>query len=286
MVRTIKRTFALATILLMLLLLMLPVTAAWGATSYQHMFVQSGMLSNSEATYIDSYLTELSEELQFDIIGVLMNKGYGADDLRDFADDFYDENGFGYGHGSDGCIFVVDMGSRQMTLVSTGYGIQAITDYGEELIYDNVTDSLVNGDYVTTYTEKYADKVMELVVKARQGAPVDVNNEPKDMPSAETAAGMGGVAVAAGAGVGLASSQSQKNKLKSVKKKYQANSYERRGSLVLSRRQDRFLYSTVAVSHRPRQNNNGGGKRLGGGGTTIHMGSSGIPHGGGHGRGF
>ena len=172
--------------------------------------------------------------------------------------------------------------------MTTGYGIQAITDYGEELVYDNVTDSLVDGDFVTAFTEKYADKVLELVVKARQGDPVDIDNdgEEQGMPSAETAAGMGGVAVAAGAGVGLASSQSKKSKLKSVKKKYQANSYERRGSLVLTRKQDRFLYSNVAVTHRPKQNNNGGGKHHGGGGTTIHMGSSGVPHGGGHGRGF
>ena len=286
MVRTMKRTLALATVILMLMLLMLPLATAWGAS--QNMYVESGMLNESDAKYIDSYLTSLSEELEFDIIGVLMQQGYNAEDLRTFADDFYDENGFGYGHGKDGCIFVVDMGSRQMTLVTTGYGIQAITDYGEELVYDNVTDSLVDGDFVTAFTEKYADKVLELVVKARQGDPVDIDNdgEEQGMPSAETAAGMGGIAVAAGAGVGLASSQSKKSKLKSVKKKYQANSYERRGSLVLTRKQDRFLYSNVAVTHRPKQNDNGGGKYHGGGGTTIHMGSSGVRHGGGHGRGF
>jgi hypothetical protein len=94
---------------------------------------------------------------------------------------------------------------------------------------------------------------------------------------------MGGISLAAGAGAGLFSSQRQKSKLKTVRKKTQANSYARRNSLVLSRKHDRFLYSTVAVMPRPKQNNNA---HRPGGGTTIHMGSSGTPHGGGHARGF
>ena len=295
----IKRTFAvLAAVLLIAMSFFSFSSIAWGST--QHMYDYAGLMSNSELRYVNDYLTSLSEQLQFDIVGALIYDGLDADELRDAADDFYDKKGFGYGSEHDGCIFVVDMNSRQMTLVTTGYGITAVTDYGEEIFYDYVTDSLRDQDYVTAFTEKYADTMTDYVVMAREGTPVDnnapghdgydwyqepENNNGLNIPDGTAAAGMGGISVAVGAGVGLASSQRQKSKLKTVRRSTQANSYARRDSLVLTRKQDRFLYSNVAVTHRPKNDNRKQG-RFGGGGTTIHMGSSGIPHGGGHGRGF
>lgn len=265
---------------------------AYGDT--QHMVDYSGYLYDSEVSEINDYLSAVSEEMEFDIVGVMINEGYDENSLRSFADDFYDYGGYGYGTEKDGAVFVVDMESRLMTLVTTGFGITAITDYGEELVYDYVTDELQSENFVGAY-EGYADAVRELVYKAREGTPVDVDDGGQDdgqgeyerrLPSAEAAAGMGGISLAAGAGAGFLSSQRQKSKLKTVRRKTQANSYARRDSLVLSRKQDRFLYRTVAVMPRPKNNNNNRPHGMGGGGTTIHMGSSGTPHGGGHARGF
>ena len=299
MVRILKRFTAIAAILLLILMTCLCFTStAWGVMD--HMIDDTGYMTQSEAAAVNSYLTKKSEELQFDMVCVLTEVGYDEDDLRDAADYFYDNYGYGYGSERDGVIFVVDMGSRLMTLVTTGFGIEAITDYGEEVIYDYVTESLQRGDFVEAF-EKFADTAEDFVLMAREGTPVDVDDPGHDgydwyegddysgsnLPDAETAAGMGGISLVAGAGAGFFSSQRQKSKLKTVRRKYQANSYARRDSLVLSRKQDRFLYSTVAVVPRPKQNNDSH-RRLGGGGggTTIHMGPSGTPHGGGHARGF
>ena len=299
MKRSFKRILSVITITLILVLNILPVTNAAAAT--RHFFDNSGLMYQNEISYVNEYLTSVSDDLQFDVVGVLIYEGLEGDDLRAYADDFYDDGGFGYGDDHDGVILVVDMYSRQMMVVSTGYGIEAVTDYGEELIYDYLTESLKDQDYVTAFTAKYADMVKDLVEYARTDRPVDTN-EPGDdsydwyqepegnsaVPEASAVAGMGGVSLAIGAGAGLFSSQRQKSKLKSVRQKFQANSYERRGSLVLSRKQDRFLYRTVAVTHRPKNEDHRDHRpgRGGGGGTTIHMGSSGVPHGGGHGRSF
>ena len=291
MVRGFKKITAIAAILAMVLMtFILSSSLAFGAT--QHMYDDSGILYDSEISEINSYLTALSDEMEFDIVGVMISEGYDESSLTAFADDFYDYGDYGYGAEKDGVIFVVDMNSRLMTLVTTGFGITAITDYGEELIYDYVTEDLRNEDFVSAY-KGYADAVRELVYQAREGDPVDVDDGEgqegeyyeRNLPSAEAAAGMGGISLAAGAGAGFFSSQRQKSKLKTVRRKTQANSYARRDSLVLSRRQDSFLYRTVSVIPRPKNNNNDHHHGMGGG-TTIHMGSSGVPHGGGHARGF
>ena len=293
MVKSLKKITVVTSVLLMVFMSFF----CFGSYAYgdtQHMVDYSGYLYDSEVSEINDYLSAVSEEMEFDIVGVMINEGYDENSLRSFADDFYDYGGYGYGTEKDGAVFVVDMESRLMTLVTTGFGITAITDYGEELVYDYVTDELQSENFVGAY-EGYADAVRELVYKAREGTPVDVDGGGQDdgqgeydrrLPSAEAAAGMGGISLAAGAGAGFLSSQRQKSKLKTVRRKTQANSYARRDSLVLSRKQDRFLYRTVAVMPRPKNNNNNRPHGMGGGGTTIHMGSSGTPHGGGHARGF
>lgn len=293
MVKSLKKITVVTSVLLMVFMSFF----CFGSYAYgdtQHMVDYSGYLYDSEVSVINDYLSAVSEEMEFDIVGVMINEGYDENSLRSFADDFYDYGGYGYGTEKDGAVFVVDMESRLMTLVTTGFGITAITDYGEELVYDYVTDELQSENFVGAY-EGYADAVRELVYKAREGTPVDVDDGGEDdgqgeyerrLPSAEAAAGMGGISLAAGAGAGFLSSQRQKSKLKTVRRKTQANSYARRDSLVLSRKQDRFLYRTVAVMPRPKNNNNNRPHGMGGGGTTIHMGSFGTPHGGGHARGF
>ncbi len=278
MVRGFKKLTAIAAILILVLITCFGFSApAWGET--QHMIDDAGCLTASELDFLDEYLTGLSEELEFDIVGVITDYGYDENSLTAAADDFYDRNGYGYGSEKDGAIFAVDLRSRMMVMVTTGFGIDAITDAYEEDVYDYVSGSLGNGEYAKAF-KQYADRVGYYVKNARNRGH---GGSGSSLPDAETAAGMGGISLAAGAGAGFFSSQRQKSKLKTVRRKTQANSYARTNSLVLTRKQDRFLYSTVAVVPRPKQNNN---QRLGGGGTTIHMGSSGTPHGGGHARGF
>ena len=272
---------------------------AFGTTQY--LYDSAELMSSDEQDYVNEYLAELSQSLNFDIIAVT-TYGYSQSDITSFADDFYDYGGFGYGEDHDGVIFVIDMQGREFVLVTTGYGTEAITDYGENLIYDAMYDNIRNGDYVTAFTENYADTVKDFVDMARDGASVDVDTPghdgydwyqepdsydpepPNKGVDPGMVAGAGGISAVVGVGAGFASSQRQKSRLKTVRKKTQANSYARRDSLVITGKRDRFLYSNVAVTPRPKHNdNNNGGHR---GGTTIHMGSSGTPHGGGHARGF
>ena len=303
MTRCLKRSFALITIALILVLSFFAGNSVcFGATQY--LYDNAKLMSEYDQDYVNEYLADMSEALDFDIVAVT-TYGYSQSDITAFADDFYDYGGFGYGDEHDGVIFVVDMEAREMVLVSTGYGIEAITDYGENLIYENMIEDIRSEDYVRAFTNDYADAVKDFVDMARDGSSVDVDSpghdgydwyqDPENYdpnsgtfdagPDTGMVAGAGGISAVVGIGAGFLSSQKQKSKLKTVRKKTQANSYARRDSLVITRKQDRFLYSTVAVTPRPKHNNNDD-RHHGGGGTTIHMGSSGTPHGGGHARGF
>ncbi len=307
MKRSLKRLTAIFAICLIVIAVSLPFAGkAYAATS--NVFDYAGILDQYELAEVDGYLASLSQELQFDIVVVTTDQGLDSDDLLSAAEDFYDDNGFGYGPNRDGIVLAVDMGSSQMILCTTGYGIEAVTDYGEEVIYDYILDDMSNGDFAEAFSHKFGEIVYDFVKLARNGDVVDWDTpgypsypwyegvgggtDPTPggngggsggMETGEAAAASGAGALAVGAAAGAISSGRNKSKLKTVRRKTQADTYERRDSLVLTDRRERFLYSTVTATPRPQNDNqsrgHGQGPRTSG--TTIHVGHSGTPHGGG-----
>ena len=80
-------------------------------------------------------------------------------------------------------------------------------------------------------------------------------------------------------------------KNKSVRRKYDADTYVERGSFNLHNYHDHYLYSRTSRTARPKETHNGGSSSGGhggsfSGGSSTHTSSSGATHGGGGRRGF
>ena len=92
MVRGLKRLTAIVAILLLMLMTGLCFSrTAWAAMP--HMIDDAGAVSASELEFLENYLTNISEELEFDVVGVITDYGYDEESLTVEADDFYDYNG-------------------------------------------------------------------------------------------------------------------------------------------------------------------------------------------------
>ena len=121
MVRGLKRLTAIVAILLLMLMTGLCFSrTAWAAMP--HMIDDAGAVSASELEFLENYLTNISEELEFDVVGVITDYGYDEESLTAEADDFYDYNGYGYGSDRTGLILVISMeaGNRQYHFSTTG----------------------------------------------------------------------------------------------------------------------------------------------------------------------
>lgn len=232
----------------------------------------AGILSGDDFDYVKNYIETMSENQSFDIVIVTTN-GYTQNSITAFADDFFDYNGYGYGENRDGIIFAIDMSGREFVLTTSGTGINAVTDYGEEYIYDNMEADIKAGDYKTAFTTGFADSVEYLLDEYNAGHAYDVNVSKPDYVN------MAVTSVIAGLIIGLLSSLKHKRALKTVIKQVRANSYERTGSMKLTAERDRYLYTNVVVRPKPEQKKSSGG-------TSVHTSSSGRSHGGGHSRGF
>lgn len=228
------------------------------------------LLSSAEEEKLLGKLDKISESLKFDIVVVTTDSLFGKTPTA-YADDFYDENGYGYGDSKDGVLLLVSIEDRDWYITTTGFGITAITNAGKDYISDEFTPYLSDGEYYEAF-EKYADLCEKFVVKAEKGEPYDIGNMPKEPFGIKYLFG----AIAAGVVISLIIVLIMKGQLKTVRRQAAANSYVVPGSMKLTKEKDLFLFANVSKVQRPKNNSSGG--------SSTHTGSSGTTHGGGGGK--
>ena len=265
------------------------------------------LLTDSEEASVLTLLQEKSAAVKADIAVVTVD-GTDGQDLEEFAKDYYDYNGYGQGEENDGMLLMIDKDAREYWITTTGFCIDAITDYGLEKIDNDFLAALSAGDYAAAF-RTYAGTSATLISAARQGNVYDYytnasgdsyggyyNNAtdildgngylPDDYGKFNVGSSLV-IALVIGFVLALITAFSMKSKLQTVHRQRAASNYVVPGSLALRANEDRFLYSTVSQTPIPQHNDNntsshGGG--ISGGGSHVSFGSSGVPHGGGGGK--
>ena len=266
------------------------------------------LLSDSEETALLTLLEQKSETVQADIAVVTVDDTDGAD-VATFAMDYYDYNGYGQGDANDGVLLLISMAERDYYITTTGFCIEAITDYGLEKIEGDFLPALSAGSYLSAF-RTFAESCETLIQSAREGNVYDYYSSDSDSDN-----GYGGyyndayeyfggedfsgtvsrpfnvvpnllLALAIGFALALITVSAMKSKLKTVHHRYEASNYVVPGSLDLRQSEDRFLYSNVTQTpipqHEDDHTSHGGG--FSGGGSSVSFGSSGVSHGGGGGK--
>lgn len=272
------------------------------------------LLSESEKTKLLEELDEASEKLEYDIVIVTVDT-LGGKTLKQYAEDFFDYNGYGYGETYDGVILLISMESRDWYVSTSGAGEYSISSDNISFIGDFIFAYLSMGEYydafssfvdlcehfitaagyssdisdgsgtVTDNTEDFfeygtdddtvSDKVEGLFDKFFGNAS-DGEREPLSLIAIP-------ICLAIGLVVALIVVAVMRSKLKSVRRQAGANNYVKENSMVLTAEGDRYLYRHVDRVAKPKDDDDDfhGGSRSSGG---FHTSSSGRSHGGGGGK--
>ena len=133
---------------------------------YSRLNDMEGLLDDAAAQRVSARLDEVRRELDFDIV-IVTGSDLGGKTMEEYADDFYDYNGFGCGSNRDGALLLLNMEDRKWHISTRGYGITAFTDYGIQQAGDAIKE------YFDTDCEKafdlFIDKCEEYVNLAREG---------------------------------------------------------------------------------------------------------------------
>lgn len=265
-----KKVITLVLAVLLCFVAIVPAFAIDGFSESSYRVVNSAsVITQDEWLELMSKADEIRERQKFDV-AVMATNNSDYKPIQEFADYIYEYYEYGYGESLDGVLLVVTTETKEWYITTSGYGITAFTDAAIEYIGENMAPYLSSGDYFGAFNI-YLEKCDELITMARNGAPYGAKNKADEPLSIIWIP----ISIAIGIVLALIVVKSMKSNLKSVKKKREANSYVKNGSMVVNESYDSFLYSQVTKTPIQKQNNSGG--------STTHTSSSGKTHGGGGG---
>jgi len=238
-----KKILCLVVCLFLLPLLALPAAARAG-----HALDYASLLSSAETASLEEWARTFQSSHGLDVVILTTPELYGRSP-QSVADAFYDNNGYS----PDGLLFLVDMGSRQWYLSTSGAAMDMLSDRDLAAIEDAVIPYLSEGRFYDGFC-RFLD-ILPRYLEQSSGF------------SLLMSLGVGGLV----AGIAILVMRSQMN---TKQPQRGAASYEIDGSYRQTIHQDLFLYSNI--SKRPRPQNNGG--------SGVHRSSSGRGHGGRGGR--
>ena len=230
---------------------------------------EAGLLVSSQKSALLNKLNEISERQKFDIVVVTVTSLDGKT-AKAFADDYFDDNGYGQGNNSDGILLLLNYSSKEWSISTHGYGKTAFTDYGQQKIMETLTPMLSDGNFNSAFNE-FASLCDDYITKARSGNPVDIDDVP--IPAEKNILKTALISVAIGTILAFIVSSSMKRSLVSVSMQKKADNYTRDNSMNITDSREIFLYKNVTSKTKSQS-----------GGSTTNKSSSGREHGGSSGK--
>jgi len=226
----------------------------------------AGLLSATEAASLQYLMDTVSVTYNFDLVIVTEND-IGNANTRDYADDFFDNNGYGLGQNRDGCLFLLAMGIREYWFSTSGRGIKLFNGTIADKLEKDMLSYLRNGDYYNAFSA-FAKDWEEFLILDAEGSHYNFFREYNLIIVA--------IAWLVSLGIGFLVVGIWKKSMNTAIPQTQAEAYVIPGSLSFAVQQDQFLYSSISKT--PRASDSGPSGR------GIHTGSSGMSHGGRGGR--
>ena len=230
-----------------------------GVDTSAKVYDYAGLLTDEEIEKLSAELQQTGKKRKMDLVIVTANDTKGRSSME-YADDFYDYNGFGAGENKDGVLLLIDMQHRKAWISTTGKAIRVIDSNKIDRILDDVAPPLTDKEYYKS-CQAFLSKTNHYLLDDQFISPQTF----LIFLGISIAVGIIGVLIMAAA-----------NRL--VKRGTQAGAYLA-GGFAVTGQNDAFLRSSVTRTAIPKNTSGGGG----GGGS--HSGSSGTSHGGG-GRSF
>ena len=233
------------------------------------------LLSASQQADILEKLNELSQKHNSNIAILTVNEHSGP--IQDYVDDYFDYNGFQADFDGNGVLFMISMNTREWAISTSGSGIYAFTDYGQEQMMDKMSPYLSGGDYYTAFN-KYIEVADFYFTQYEMGNPYDYGFKDTS-PSALIKVGI--ICVGIGLVLALIPLAVMAASLNDVHKSTDASGYQTHNGLHMSTHSDHYLRTSTSKTRIPDQRSSGGGHS---GGSSVHFSSSGSSHGGSHGH--
>lgn len=283
---------------LLMVLLVLGTCPLWAAPPKVN--DQAGLFTAAEITAIESSAAQLTEKLSMDVV-VVTTKDTKGKSSQAYADDFYDQNGYGIGSEADGVLLLINMQDREVYISTCGQTIRYLTDDRINSILDVIYADLGEGKYAKAVNSFMTELDFYVglgipqnqynqdengVISPNEASPNVVTPQEKPMsPGQKLAIYLAISCAAGGIVVGIMAAANRGHSTTNQ------NTYLENKALNILSRQDRHINTNV--TYEVIQTNNGnsssssahrsssGSSSSSSGRSSTHSSSSGTSHGGG-----
>jgi len=198
------------------------------------------LLSDSEADSLEEILKTISLTYDFDMVVVTIGQT-GNTEPEDFADGFFDKNGYGLGKNRDGCLLLVVTEVKVFWFGTSGRGKKILTPMASKKLEKDTFNSLEKGNFYDAFVA-YTKGWEEFLVLDAKGRTYNVFYKYNGVLVI--------IAWVVSFGIGFLIVLIWKKSMSTAIPKKQAVAYIVPGSLSFAVQQDQFLYSTVTKTER------------------------------------
>ena len=259
-------------VLLLAILLTIWLMSGGAVFALDRVIDQSGVFTAAQAGKLAAAAADLGAKYGMDIV-IVTTDDTGGKTARAYADDFFDERGYGVGAGRDGILFLIDFDNREAYISTSGSGIRYLTDARIESILDDVfAKGMNNKDYYGAANAFLTSTANWLAA----GIPAGQYNEPESSANRLTFLdGILGLLAGGALGIGFFSGVRSQYKGRPQRAVFE---YQKNSLVSLAPFADNQINAFITTRRIPRPPPGSG---MSGGRSTTHRSSGGGMHGGG-----
>lgn len=231
-------------------------------TNKDYVVDEADLLTDTEESELESKIVSFVKTYEADIVIVTENS-IGNKTATEFADDYFDYNGYGQGSSDDGILFLISMENRDWAISTKGYSIQVFTDSRQETMVDEMISDLSGGNYYDAFNTFINN--CDYYYDVEYSSPGGQNYTPFNIVTI-------GICLLIGFLLALIPLIGMFAQLKPVHSATGAVNYEKDGSRQMTVTRDRFIRHHITKVPIPKNDDHGG--------SSTHTSSSGSSHGG------
>ena len=225
------------------------------------------LLSQDEAQKLREDIENFREKYSMDAV-IVTSKDLEGKSTMDYADDYYDYNGYGLGDNKSGILLLIDMNDRKIWISTSGDAIEYFTDNRIESIISDISKYLSDAEYFDA-CNIFLNNIQYYIDSGIPEGQYTYSEEEHTLKIVLIALGVGAI-VAGVTCIVVVNSYKNSKSVSSI-------NYIDNNSIVFTKRRDIFI-NTFTTKTKIERNNSSGGN-----GSSTHRSSSGNTHGGGGG---
>ena len=203
---------------------------------------KANILSTTEESTLLALAAGAAEKHKCDVAIVTVSS-ISEKSAKEYADDFFNEHGYGYGEDHDGILFLIVSGSREWAISTHGFGSFAFTDAGQAYILDKIVPQLVQNEYNKALSN-FAVLCDKFLAQARTGTPYDEGHFPAKSLRAPLPKAFIGIAI--GFIISFTVVSLMRRSLQNFRAQVDEDDYIQKDSIEIHKSREMFLYKTYS----------------------------------------